>query len=177
MERQPTRAYFGQKDIQQALLLRRLASDLHLTHPSPHSLIIAPTARDPTSGLALSSRNVYLSPKEKEWATSLIQGLRQGEKIYLDQRNHHVSGNVVVEDVLAGVRNLISEKTKRAKEEEVEMELIYVNLNDPREMRELTGTIPGGNEETGRRGAVLSAAMRVGKTRLIDNLVLEFELN
>ncbi|GAA6039885.1 hypothetical protein NBRC10512_008223, partial [Rhodotorula toruloides] len=69
---QPTRAYFGQKDIQQALLLRRMLIDLHVPNPTYNNLVILPTYRDPASHLALSSRNAYLLPEERPWATVLV---------------------------------------------------------------------------------------------------------
>ncbi|KAK7061096.1 pantoate-beta-alanine ligase [Paramarasmius palmivorus] len=72
---EPTNAYFGQKDIQQAILLRRLVTDLLCSHPSPENLHIVPTARDPSTGLALSSRNTYLSPSGRKVAPTLYQAL------------------------------------------------------------------------------------------------------
>ena len=67
---EPEKAYFGQKDAQQAAVIRRMASDLNF----PIEIIICPTVREP-DGLAMSSRNVYLSPEERQAATVLFRSL------------------------------------------------------------------------------------------------------
>lgn len=172
---QPTRAYFGQKDIQQALLLRRLCTDLHLVHPTPHSLIIHPTHRDATTGLALSSRNAYLTDSERKWSSVLIDALRLAEAQWIQLRGTLCDGDI--QDVESQVLEVAKEQVRqiglRAQEEDgVKLELLYILVNDPAEL----GEIKTVNKGKGA-GAVLSGAVLLGKTRLIDNLVLEFALN
>ena len=115
----PDRAYFGQKDAQQAAVIKQLVRDLNLDL----EIRVVPTVRD-EDGLALSSRNAYLSPEEREAALALPRALATG-----DARK--------ARELLAG------------------LEIDYV-------------------EETNLNGQqVLAAAVRVGKTRLIDNVILE----
>jgi pantoate--beta-alanine ligase len=82
IRRQPTDACFGQKDIQQALLMRRLVSDLHFTHPTPTRLHIIPTGRGPKDSLALFSRNVYLNAAERQQAPVFYAALREAARIW-----------------------------------------------------------------------------------------------
>lgn len=167
---QPSRAYFGQKDIQQALLLRRMLTDLHLSHPSSSNLLIIPTFRNPSTGLALSSRNAYLLPEEREWATVLYDALQAAEGIWKKQRGEG-EGVVRVDEVLEAARGWVRGVESAAREKGVKVELMYVTLNDPDELGVLEGEVGRG------RGAVLSGAVMLGRTRLIDNLLFDFELN
>jgi len=116
----PDRAYFGQKDAQQVAVLRRLARDLHLEL----ELRVLPTVRDP-DGLALSSRNAYLSPEERERALALPRALATRD--------------------LARARELLSR-------DGLDVDYVEAADFDP---------------------PVLAAAVRVGRTRLIDNVVLD----
>ncbi|GAA5911926.1 pantoate--beta-alanine ligase PAN6 [Sporobolomyces salmoneus] len=170
---QPTRAYFGQKDIQQALLLRRLCLDLHVPHPLPHNLIIVPTFRDPKTHLALSSRNAYLSPAEFEWSTVLVDALFAAQKEWDAQRSVG-SGAVDVRRVIERAEEHVYAVERQVEQagKGVSVKLLYIALNDPEELGDLEGTVEKG------KGALLSGAVMLGKTRLIDNFVLgEFELN
>ncbi|KZT61878.1 Pantoate-beta-alanine ligase [Calocera cornea HHB12733] len=167
---QPDRAYFGQKDIQQALLMRRLATDLLCPHPLPHNVRIVPTVRAP-DGLALSSRNAYLSPAERAFAPALYTALHAAQTRW---RAH--AGRTAT---LATATHLVSSAAQRALEHGVTLKLDYVELSDPETLepvpehsgppRETTLSAPGSARGT---AAVLSGAMWVGSTRLIDNLVL-----
>ena len=124
----PRRAYFGQKDAQQAAMLRRVVRDLNL----PLELRVLPTVRD-ADGLALSSRNVRLSPEERELAVGLPRAL------------HAAAG---AEDPVAAA------------------------------LAQLNGLHPEYVEIVDLGGAkVLAAAVRVGATRLIDNVLLEGDLS
>ncbi|GAA5863424.1 hypothetical protein JCM8547_006977 [Rhodosporidiobolus lusitaniae] len=169
---QPTRAYFGQKDIQQALLLRRMTLDLHVPHPLSHNLIILPTHRDSSSSLALSSRNAYLSPEERPWATVLIDALEKGRAEWDAQRSTD-EGRVSVKSVLKKAEEHVKSVEEKVKEggKGVEVKLLYFAMNDPEELHDLEGEVEKG------RGAILSGAVMLGKTRLIDNSVFDFDLN
>ncbi|MDA0302047.1 MAG: pantoate--beta-alanine ligase [Chloroflexi bacterium] len=142
---QADRGYFGQKDAQQLMVLRRLAEDLRF----PIEVIGCPIVREP-DGLALSSRNVYLSPEERTQALSLSRGLRAAEALWAD-----------------GVRG--AEALRRRVGEEIEAEPLanidYVSLADQRSLQELAGPVVA--------PALLSLAVRFGPTRLIDNILLE----
>ena len=162
---QPSRTYFGQKDIQQALLLRRLVADLRFAYPTPETLHIVPTARDPESGLALSSRNAYLDEREMKYAPTLIRALREGEGLWTDGQTKG--------DVLEHMKMLLENKVAEAKQDSVDMRVDYVEMNDP-----WTFEVVGSSETMSSQGekhadvVILSGALWVGKTRLIDNILL-----
>jgi pantoate--beta-alanine ligase len=140
----PHRAYFGQKDFQQSLVVKRLAADLNLDL----EIVVLPTVREP-DGLAWSSRNVLLGPEERRQATVLSQALRQAQAaVKAGERD-------------AGQLRLAIEEAIRATPLAV---LDYVGVCDP-------GTLEPVERITGR--AVALVAARVGRTRLIDNMLLE----
>jgi len=156
---EPTRAYFGQKDIQQALLLRRMCSDLLLSHPEPQNLYIVPTERDATDNLALSSRNIYLSPEERKVADTLHRALsvaKEGWETGFSKSECVTRSKELVESV----------RVKAG----VEMRLDYVELNDSDNF-EVVGD-GRAKVDYGTRPVLLSGALWVGRTRLIDNLIL-----
>jgi pantoate--beta-alanine ligase len=140
---EPHRAYFGQKDAQQALVIRRMTQDLNL---SP-TVVVAPTIREP-DGLAMSSRNVYLSGEEREAAPALYRGLREAAARYS-------AGERSAEVLRAAVHATLAAQPLITPE--------YVSVADPSTLDEL-------HEVSGR--ALLSLAARLGQTRLIDNLVI-----
>ncbi|GAA5843251.1 hypothetical protein JCM11251_002262 [Rhodosporidiobolus azoricus] len=174
---QPTRAYFGQKDIQQALLLRRLCLDLHVPHPLAHNLIILPTFRDRESHLALSSRNAYLTKEERAWATVLVDALDVAARVWQERRNRG-EGEVSVKEVLEAAEAHVAKVERQAKEEGkgVEVKLLYIAMNDPEELHDLPREGEGSVVQKGK-GAVLSGAVMLGRTRLIDNIVFDYDLN
>ncbi|MEX2446728.1 MAG: pantoate--beta-alanine ligase, partial [Dehalococcoidia bacterium] len=137
-------AYFGQKDAQQLMVIRRLARDLRF----PVEIIGCPIVRE-ADGLALSSRNVYLSPEERQQALSLSRGLRAAEAAWGD-----------------GMRD--ADALRRCVREEIEAQPLadidYVSLADAGTLGELDGLVAP--------PALLSLAVRFGATRLIDNVVL-----
>jgi len=140
---QPTRAYFGQKDAQQLAIIRRLVADLNLSV----EIVACPTVRE-SSGLALSSRNRYLTEREKEEASVLYRSLRQAERAFL-------TGERSSDELIAVT------KLELARVPAIEPE--YVELVDP------TTLIPLDKiEEVG----LLAIAARLGSTRLIDNILL-----
>lgn len=158
---QPTNAYFGQKDIQQALLLRRLVGDLHLSHPTPSHLHIIPTARDATDGVALSSRNIYLTPAERQFAPALYAALQDAARAW-------AAGASKQETVQHALKRLEAAKDDGAKRG-VEIGVDYIELNDPDTFEVL------GDEQVQQPGGtpvILSGAVLFGRTRLIDNMIL-----
>jgi pantoate--beta-alanine ligase len=140
----PDVAFFGQKDAQQAAVLKRMVRDLAFDT----KVIVLPIVRE-ESGLALSSRNAYLSDEEKRAATVLHRGLSEAESAFEDgERN--------AERLLELVhRTIAAEPLARVD---------YISLNDAETFKPL--------ERIGERPALLSLAVYLGKTRLIDNMVL-----
>jgi pantoate--beta-alanine ligase len=140
----PDRAYFGEKDAQQLRVIRQLVRDLNL----PVEIVACPTVRDP-DGLALSSRNAYLSVEERQAALALSRGLRKAESAF-------AAGERSVE----ALRGLVSSEL----EAEVLVRTDYVSVADDVTLEELAGMVQG--------PAVLSLAAHVGATHLIDNVTL-----
>jgi pantoate--beta-alanine ligase len=141
---QPDRAYFGQKDYQQTVVIRRMAQDLAI----PAEIVVCPIVRDP-DGLALSSRNVYLSAEDRKEALRLTRGLVKAEQ-------HVLEG----ETDCARLRKIMR-AAMRSKREDVTID--YADVVHPETL------VPLGKVEG---HAVLLAVLRVGKTRLLDNRVV-----
>ena len=139
----PDRAYFGQKDAQQALVIKRLNADLNLGV----EIVVAPTVRE-ADGLAVSSRNIYLSPKERQEAPVLYRSLCLAQKMYED-------GSRDAEAIRQAITRLIGEESLAT--------IDYVSVADASTLKEL---------EDIDRPALVSLAVRIGKTRLIDNITL-----
>lgn len=175
---QPDHTYFGQKDIQQALILRRLVSDLRFSYPpSAEHLVIMPIARDLNTGLALSSRNAYLSPKVREHhATALYHALKAGQEVW----NNIDDPSVRVVRTLEAAKSVLATETERAHREGVYLELDYLSLNDPTSFCEIR------SQDASSR-AIFSGAINIADalpggqpaakpTRLIDNVLLGFSV-
>jgi len=139
----PDRAYFGQKDAQQAAVIRQMALDLDF----PPEIIVCPTVRE-SDGLAMSSRNTYLDPQERRAAAVLYRALSAAMIVY--QRGQRSADNL-----RAAMRDTLSAEPLAKME--------YVSTADPDTLQELDHV--DGN-------ALFSMAVRIGKTRLIDNFVL-----
>ncbi|KZS94672.1 Pantoate-beta-alanine ligase [Sistotremastrum niveocremeum HHB9708] len=154
---EPTDTYFGQKDIQQGLLLRRMCRDLLLSHPEPGHLHIMPTVRSPVDGLALSSRNAYLSPNDRKHASSLYATLNVCKDAWRDLRDK----NLAIEKALA----YLKERSSAAEADGVLIKPDYIHMNDPDTFDDVQTYEEG-------KAVILSGAMWVGKTRLIDNIIL-----
>jgi len=137
----PDVAYFGQKDAQQLLLIRRMVSDLDM----PVRVIAAPTVRE-RDGLAMSSRNRFLSEEDRAAALSLSMALRAGAER--------------ADEGAMAVRRAAGDVLERSSGIAVD----YLALVDPRTLQEVTAAYDG--------LALLAVAARVGTTRLIDNLPL-----
>ena len=143
----PTAAYFGQKDAQQLAIIKRLAADLNL----PVEIVGCPIAREP-SGLAMSSRNQYLTSEQKEQGAVLYRALCRGEGVFKQNISLPHNATKVKEAVKAEV----------AKVPEVELE--YVELVDPDRLEPL---------EKVERAGLLAIAAKIGSCRLIDNMLLK----
>ncbi|MEQ8766343.1 MAG: pantoate--beta-alanine ligase [Planctomycetota bacterium] len=139
----PDRAYFGQKDAQQARVLRRMTIDLGFDL----EVVIVPTVREP-DGLALSSRNRYLTPEDRARALCLSRAL-------FAARDAHARGEVSAAALLQVAREKILGVEG--------VELDYLELVDDETLARI---------ESVERPALLAVAARVGSARLIDNLVL-----
>lgn len=138
---QPDLAIFGQKDFQQTLVIRQMVKDLNFMV----KIVVAPTVRE-TDGLAKSSRNIYLTPKQRQQAPVLYQSLLQARSlIHQGERD----SNQLRQKIIA----TISEKPEAA--------IDYVSINDARTL-EPVNTLSG--------IVLLSLAVWFGKARLIDNI-------
>ncbi len=137
-------AYFGQKDAQQTLVVKRLVRDLAFDT----EIVILPTVRE-DSGLALSSRNAYLDGEDKRAAAVIYRALSHAEAAYSEgERN----GKKIAEIVRADI------------EAEPRAEIEYVSVNDADTLERL--------DRLDDRPVIIAVAARFGKTRLIDNIVL-----
>ncbi|MCX6025429.1 MAG: pantoate--beta-alanine ligase [Chloroflexi bacterium] len=140
---EPHRAYFGQKDAQQTVVVRRMARDLDF----PLEVVVCPTVRE-ADGLAMSSRNAYLTPGERPVASVLYRALGAAKEA-LDRGEHDA-------DILRSVMSRTLADEPVASEE-------YVSIAHPATLDEL---------ETVEGEALFSLAVRLGRTRLIDNFLL-----
>lgn len=139
----PHRAYFGQKDAQQAAVIRRMTRDLDFGI----EIVVLPIVREP-DGLAMSSRNVYLSAEERARALCLSRGLSEARRLL-------ESGERRVDAIVDAVRNAMSG-----------VQIDYIELVDADEMQPVS-------EIRGR--VLLAVAAYVGQTRLIDNIMFDAE--
>jgi pantoate--beta-alanine ligase len=138
----PHRAYFGQKDYQQALIIKRMIEDLNYEI----EMRVLPIVRD-GDGVALSSRNTYLGKEEREAARILNLSLRMAEGLLNEGERE--------------ARRIINEMKKMINEERL-ARIEYISICDPNTLEE----IPRVEEE-----AFIAMAVRIGETRLIDNLI------
>jgi pantoate--beta-alanine ligase len=139
----PSRAYFGQKDAQQLAVIRRMVDDLAF----PNQIVACPTVREP-DGLAVSSRNAYLSAPERQRATVLSRALHAGRAAFLAGRRDPAAVEAAARALLEGQPGV---------------EPDYVALVDAVSFEPAKQAEPG---------QVLAVAARVGRTRLIDNVIL-----
>ncbi len=143
----PTQAFFGEKDYQQLAVIRTMARDLDLTHPNPDAIIGVPTVRE-ADRLAMSSRNRYLSPADREAAATLPRAMR--EAIARIEDGQEVAPTLaMLEDELLGAGF---------------GEVDYVVLADAGSLAPLDALSNG--------AARLLVAARIGGTRLIDNMAI-----
>ena len=141
---QPQKAFFGQKDAQQAAVIRQMVRDLNM----PVEIVTQPIVRE-RDGLAMSSRNTYLNPAERQAALVLSKSLKAAKSAYEKGQNSA--------DILRSIMEEIINAEPLAR-------LEYVSCADYDSLTELNFV---------NKKALLSMAVYVGKTRLIDNIVLE----
>lgn len=154
----PTRAYFGQKDAQQCIVVKNLVKDLLIDT----TIRVLPTVREP-NGLALSSRNAYLSDDIKNRSDVVYHSLNSGKEYYekcLASKKETVDSQHI-RDVILGILNAAS----------LPFSLEYLAVSDPETLDDLEAVTPS-------RGALVSIALRIknksgGETRLIDNVILD----
>jgi pantoate--beta-alanine ligase len=139
----PDRAYFGQKDAQQVTVVWRIVEDLNF----PTEIVVCPTVREP-DGLAMSSRNTYLTPAERRAATVLYRALSAA-------RARYEAGERDAEVLRTAMRALIVAEPLAHED--------YVSAADPKALVELSQV---------QDRVLLSLAVTIGRTRLIDNLLL-----
>jgi pantoate--beta-alanine ligase len=139
----PSRAYFGQKDAQQLAVVRRMVADLAF----PNEIVACPTVREP-DGLAVSSRNAYLSAAERARAAALYRALEAGRTSWSAGERDPAAIETAAEGVLTTVPGVEPE---------------YVALVEPDGFEQV---------KQAEAGHVLAVAARVGRTRLIDNVIL-----
>lgn len=146
---QPTKAFFGQKDAQQCAVLRSIICDLFM----PLEMVVCPTTREP-DGLAMSSRNRYLTPEQRRIAPRLYQGLCAAQSAYKQGERDAATLLFIARDFIT---------------QEPAIEVQYLSLAHPRTLAELKQVEPA-------VGALFSGTIRVGNTRLLDNLLLDCQL-
>lgn len=174
----PERVYFGQKDVQQTVIIRRMVEDFHI---GPE-VVIGPTRREP-DGLAMSSRNVYLGARRRAMGVVLSQALMAAEKQYMSGKTARADilwpANDIVDQRMLAQDNLPASQRAR-------FEVDYISLADPDTLEEIETVDPS-------RGAILSGAIKmlpvedpqegedcglgggVGPVRLIDNIIFRPE--
>lgn len=141
---EPTRAYFGQKDVQQCVVIKKMVADLNMNL----EVVICPTVREP-DGLAMSSRNIYLSPEERQQAPVLFKALSTAHVMWAEGERDSIHLRQAMTD-------LIWQKPLGNIE--------YISIANALTLDELEKAEPS---------AVISLAVKFGKTRLIDNILLE----
>jgi len=141
---QPSRAYFGQKDAQQTLVIKKMVADLNMNL----DVITCPTVREP-DGLAMSSRNSYLTSEERQAATIVPQALNLASQLWSE-------GEKDADKIRQGMTDLIKQQPLAA--------IDYVSIADTETLEELDQVKPS---------ALVSLAVKIGKPRLLDNVVLE----
>ena len=146
---EPTVAYFGQKDACQCVLIRRLVEDLDMGI----GISVQETVRE-ADGLAMSSRNAYLTESERLAAPVVYRSLTAARDLY-ERHSQPAAASVLRETVESTLRH-----------EPLVSEVHYVSVDSRETMRPLETVVKG-------TGAIISLACKVGNVRLIDNIVLE----
>lgn len=140
----PDKAYFGRKDYQQVAVIKKMVRDLNI----PVEIIDCPIVRE-SDGLAMSSRNTYLSPKERKDALVLSRSLKEAKESIL---NGEKNKEVIREEILDKINEIPYS------------EIDYVEILDATTLEDI---------ETIDRDVVIALAVKIGKPRLIDNIIVE----
>ena len=143
---QPTNAYFGQKDAAQCCLIKRIVEDLNMNL----NVVVLDTVRE-DDGLAMSSRNAYLTDEERQVAPVVYRSLCAAKELYDKTRNVQSS------DLMNATRTVLAS-------EPLVSEIQYISVDSKATMQPL--------EMVTEEGAVISLACKVGSVRLIDNIVI-----
>ena len=170
----PDRVYFGQKDVQQTVVIRRMVKDFALGT----EVVLSETTREP-DGLAMSSRNVYLGSRRRAVATVLITALRMAEEKYKRGARNRSD---ILDPAIVWARRAMETQLRQRSSKRSRFEIDYISLADPDTMEEV--------EIVGAEGAILSGAIKMlpvedlqsgedgglgggtGPVRLIDNIIL-----
>jgi len=147
----PDVAYFGQKDLQQAIIIKKMVEDLNF----PIKIKISPIVRD-SDGLALSSRNVYLNPEERKRALSLYRSLKEGFNLWS-------KGEKNAKKIQRCILNVLYEGIDTKKDS-----IDYVEIIDTESLEK--------KEIIDKKSAAV-IAVRIGSTRLIDNIIFDKDSN
>lgn len=139
---QPTRAYFGQKDAQQIVIIKKMVEDLNISV----AIVVGKTIRE-ADGLAISSRNIHLNTSERKQAVVLHNAL-------LFAQEQFKKNNVDSKSIISGMKKLINTTSGK---------ISYISIADPQTLEEL---------KIAKDGVLVSLAVQFGKTRLIDNIYL-----
>lgn len=144
----PDVAYFGQKDAQQAIVIKRMVEDLNMDL----KIKVMPIIREP-DGLAMSSRNVYLSEKERMDALALYESLNLAKRL-----------------IKSGMRNAqkIKSQMRRLIDSKESARIDYISISDLKDLREIKYI---------KKDTLIALAVWVGKTRLIDNIIVGGNIN
>ena len=152
---QPDRAYFGQKDAQQSVIIRRMVRDLAM----PVTIEVCPIVREP-DGLAMSSRNAYLSPEDRARSLCLYRAL-------CTARDRLQSGERALGKIIAAMRTVIAAAG--------DIRVDYLSLVDPDTLEPINGAFAApqsASPPASNRRILIAGAIRLGSTRLIDNLIV-----
>jgi len=141
---EPTRSYFGQKDAQQLLVIKKMVADLKMNL----EVVACPTVRE-ADGLAMSSRNIFLKPEDRRLAGVIPKALFMARDLWLAGERDSEALRRQVRKTILGVSGT---------------EVDYVSIADPGSLQELDKI---------KDGALLSLAVKIGGVRLIDNIILE----
>lgn len=143
---QPDKAYFGQKDVQQAIIMKRMVDDLNI----PVEIVVCPIVRE-KDGLAMSSRNVYLSPEERKAAPVLYKALRKAEEMVGAGERKAPAIRKTMEDIIRS---------------EPLANIEYIAICDTTNLEEVEEI----KDET-----LIALAAKFGKARLIDNTIIKLK--
>jgi len=141
---EPDVAYFGQKDAQQAIVIKRMVADLNM----PLEIVVCPTVREP-DGLAVSSRNKYLSEQQRKDATYIYKSLKKCESLI-------EAGTTDSKTIIGEMKQILNQVSS--------IEIEYISIVDAENLQELE-RIAG--------KALAAVAVKIGSARLIDNIVVD----